>query len=150
VFSAEVTPTYPSVLDITWSTGSNFNMNSRCPARHKTATSEQIRRDRHCFPQIVKISVKDIRVQFYKHLTHLCTRWRSWWRHYATSRKVASSNPDGATEILHCLNRPGRTKNIGSTQLLREMCTRNISRVGKGGGGGGSRLLPCHLQVPIV
>ena len=37
-------------------------MNSRCPVRHKTATSEQIRGDRHYFPQIVKISMKDIRV----------------------------------------------------------------------------------------
>ena len=29
------------------------------------------------------------------------TRWRSWLRHCATSRKVAGSIPDGVTEIFH-------------------------------------------------
>ena len=29
------------------------------------------------------------------------TRWRSWLRHCATSRKVAGSIPDGVTGILH-------------------------------------------------
>ena len=29
------------------------------------------------------------------------TRWRSWVRHCATSRKVAGLIPDGVTEILH-------------------------------------------------
>jgi len=29
------------------------------------------------------------------------TRWRSWLRHCATSRKVAGSIPDGAIEIFH-------------------------------------------------
>jgi hypothetical protein len=42
------------------------------------------------------------------------TRWRSWLRHFATSRKVASSIPDGVIEIT-------------------KMSTRNISL---GGGGG--------------
>jgi len=28
------------------------------------------------------------------------TQWRSWLRHWATSRKVAGSIPDGAIEIL--------------------------------------------------
>jgi hypothetical protein len=29
------------------------------------------------------------------------TRWRSWLRHCATSRKVAGSIPDGITDIFH-------------------------------------------------
>jgi hypothetical protein len=29
------------------------------------------------------------------------TRWRSWLRHCATSRKVAGSIPDGITGIFH-------------------------------------------------
>ena len=29
------------------------------------------------------------------------TRWRSWLRHCATSRKVAGSIPDGIIEIFH-------------------------------------------------
>ena len=29
------------------------------------------------------------------------TRWRSWLRHCATSRKVASSIPDGVIGIFH-------------------------------------------------
>ena len=29
------------------------------------------------------------------------TRWRSWLRHCATSRKVAGSIPDGVTGIFH-------------------------------------------------
>jgi hypothetical protein len=32
---------------------------------------------------------------------HWGTRWRSWLRHCATSRRVASSIPDGFTEIFH-------------------------------------------------
>jgi hypothetical protein len=29
------------------------------------------------------------------------TRWHSWLRHHATSRKVAGSIPDGVTGIFH-------------------------------------------------
>jgi len=32
------------------------------------------------------------------------TRWRSWSRHCATSRKVAGSIPDGVSGIFHRLN----------------------------------------------
>jgi len=28
-------------------------------------------------------------------------RWRSWFRHYATNRKVTGSTPDGVTGIFH-------------------------------------------------
>jgi hypothetical protein len=35
------------------------------------------------------------------------TRWRSWLRHYATSRKVAGSNPDEVTGFFSiCLILP--------------------------------------------
>jgi hypothetical protein len=55
------------------------------------------------------------------------TRWRSWLRHYATSRKVAVSIPDGVSGIFQSLNPSGRTTAVGSTQPLTEMSTRNPS-----------------------
>ena len=57
----------------------------------------------------------------------LCTWWRSWLRHCATSRKVAGSIPDGVIGIFHCHNPSGRTMALGLTQPLTEMSTRNIS-----------------------
>jgi len=54
------------------------------------------------------------------------TRWRSWLRHCATSRKVAGSIPDGVSGIFHWHNPSGRTTALGSTQPLTEMSTRNI------------------------
>ena len=53
------------------------------------------------------------------------TRWRSWLRHCATSRKVAGSIPDGVI-ILPAVLWPW-----GSTQPLREMSTRSIYRTVK-------------------
>ena len=55
------------------------------------------------------------------------TRWRSRLRHCATSRKVASLNPDDVIGIFHWHNPSGRTMTLGSTQPLTEMSTRNIS-----------------------
>ena len=55
------------------------------------------------------------------------TQWRSWLRHCATSRKVASSIPDGVIGIFHRHNPSGRNMALGSTQPLTEMNTRNIS-----------------------
>jgi len=55
------------------------------------------------------------------------TRWCSWLRHCATSRKVAGSIPDGVIGIFHWHNPSGRTMALGSTQPLTEMSTRNIS-----------------------
>ena len=55
------------------------------------------------------------------------TRWRSWLRHCATSRKVAGSIPDGVTGIFQWLNPSGRTMALGSTEPLTEMSTRNSS-----------------------
>jgi hypothetical protein len=51
------------------------------------------------------------------------TRWRSWLKHCATSRKVAGSISYGVFEIYRCLNPSCRTMALGSTQPLTEMST---------------------------
>jgi hypothetical protein len=53
-------------------------------------------------------------------------RWRSWLRHYATSRKVVRSIPDGVTGFFNVPNPSSRTMAMGSTQPLTEMSTRNL------------------------
>jgi len=45
-------------------------------------------------------------------------RWRSWFRHCATSRKVAGAILDDVIGIFHWYNPSGRTMALGSTQLL--------------------------------
>jgi hypothetical protein len=45
--------------------------------------------------------------------------------HYATSRKVARSSPD-EMDFLSLSNPSSRAMAQGSTQLLTEMCTRNL------------------------
>jgi hypothetical protein len=45
------------------------------------------------------------------------TRWRSWLRHCATSRKVAVSIPDGVTRFFHWHNSSGRTTALGWLSL---------------------------------
>ena len=55
------------------------------------------------------------------------TRWRSWMKHCATSRKVTGSIPDGVTGIFHWRNPSGCSMTMGLTQPLTEMSTRNIS-----------------------
>jgi len=55
------------------------------------------------------------------------TRWRSWLRHCATSRKVAGSIPDAIIGIFHLRNPFGRTMAPGLTQSLTEMSNRYIS-----------------------
>jgi hypothetical protein len=57
-------------------------------------------------------------------------RWRSWLRHYATSRKVAGSIPD-EVEFFNLPNPSSRIMALGSTQPLTEMSIRNLSG-GKG------------------
>ena len=54
------------------------------------------------------------------------TRWRSWLRHYATSRKFVGSIPDDVIRVLHLHNPSGRNMALGSTQPLTEMSSRNI------------------------
>jgi len=41
------------------------------------------------------------------------TRWRSWLRHCARSRKVACSIPDGVIGVFHLHNPTDRTMAIG-------------------------------------
>jgi hypothetical protein len=60
------------------------------------------------------------------------TRYRSWLRHCATSRKVVGLIPDGVIEIFHLHNPSNHTMALGSTQTLTEMNTSNISGAGKG------------------
>jgi hypothetical protein len=55
-----------------------------------------------------------------------CTLWRSWLRHYATSRKVAGSISDEAIGFFNWTNPSSRTMAMGSTQALTEMSTRNL------------------------
>ena len=80
-----------------------------------------------------------------KYLYHK-ERWRSWLRHCATSQKVAGSNPDGVTGILHWLNPSGRTTALESTQPLIEMSTRNTSWEVKVAGAWMRQTF--HLHVP--
>jgi hypothetical protein len=76
-----------------------------------------------------------------------CTRWCSWLRHCATSRKVAGSILDGIIEIFHWHNPSGRTMAMESTHLTK-MSTRNISWGVKAAGA--QVWQHCHLHVPIV
>ena len=55
------------------------------------------------------------------------TRWRSWLRHSATSRKVAGSIPEGVIGIFHWHNSSSHTMALRLTQSATEMGTRNIS-----------------------
>ena len=55
------------------------------------------------------------------------TRWSSWLRHGATSRKVAGLIPDCVTGIFHWHNPSGHTMALALTQPLTEMSTRKIS-----------------------
>jgi hypothetical protein len=57
------------------------------------------------------------------------TRWRSWLRHYATSRKVAGSIPDEVIGFFSWPNPSSCTMALGSTQPLTETSTRNIPGV---------------------
>jgi hypothetical protein len=54
------------------------------------------------------------------------TRYRSWLRHYATSRKIEGSIPVEVIELFNLPNPSSRAMALGSTQPLTEMSTRNI------------------------
>jgi hypothetical protein len=53
-------------------------------------------------------------------------RYRSWLRHYATSRKVAGSILDEVIGIFNLPSPSSRTMALGSTHPLTEMSTRNL------------------------
>jgi hypothetical protein len=55
------------------------------------------------------------------------TRWLSWLKHSAKSRKVAGLIHDGITGIFHWHNPSSHTMALGLTQPLTEMSTRSIS-----------------------
>ena len=76
------------------------------------------------------------------------TRWRSWFSHCDTSRKVADSIPGGFTGVFHWHNPSGRTVALGLTQPLTEMSTRDISWGVKAIGAWG--LQPYHLHATTV
>jgi hypothetical protein len=76
------------------------------------------------------------------------TRWRSWLKHCATSRKIAGPIPDGVIGIFHLNNPSGRTMALGVTQPLTEMTIRNISSGLKAAGAQGWK--PYYIHVPIV
>jgi hypothetical protein len=76
------------------------------------------------------------------------TRWHSWLRHYATSRKVAGSIPDEVIGFFNLPNPSSRTMTLGSTQPLTEMSTRNLPG-GKGRPARGANNLTAICE-PIV
>jgi hypothetical protein len=53
------------------------------------------------------------------------TRYREWLRHYATSQKVADSNPDDIG-FFNRLNLSSHTTALESTQPLTEMSIMNL------------------------
>jgi hypothetical protein len=55
--------------------------------------------------------------------------WRSWLKHYTTSRKVAVSIPDEVIRFSNWTKPSRRTVALGSTQSLKEMRTKNIPGV---------------------
>ena len=77
-----------------------------------------------------------------------CTRWCSWLRHCAISRKVAGWFPDCVTGIFHWLKPSSLTMALGSNQRLTEMSTSNISWGVKAASAEGWKSY--HLHVPIV
>jgi hypothetical protein len=60
------------------------------------------------------------------HVGCIFLRVHSWLRHYATSRKVAGSNPDEVDFFFNLPNPSSSTTALGSTQPLTEMSTRNL------------------------
>jgi len=76
------------------------------------------------------------------------TWWRSWFRHCATSPKVAGFIPRGVNGILHWHNPSGRTMALGLIQPLTEMRTRNFSQGVKAASAYGWQ--PYHFHVPNV
>jgi hypothetical protein len=68
-----------------------------------------------------KIGTKSLALLNYDILNDWGTRWCSWLRHCATSRKVASSITDSVTGIFHWHNPSGRTMALGLTLPLTEI-----------------------------
>jgi len=62
-------------------------------------------------------------------LKYICadTQWCSWLRHWAASRKVTGSIPDGVIGIFHWHNSSDCTMALGLIQPRTELRTRIIS-----------------------
>jgi hypothetical protein len=71
--------------------------------------------------QVKFISRMSLLIKF----TSVNTQYRSWLRHYATSRKVEVSSPD-EVDFFNVPNPSSRIMALGSTQPLTEMSTRNL------------------------
>jgi hypothetical protein len=75
-----------------------------------------------------RVSIEQIRSRIVReewNLFNILSGSRSWLRHYATSRKVAGSNPD-EVDFFNWPNPSSCTMALGSTQSLTEMSTRKI------------------------
>ena len=75
------------------------------------------------------------------------SRWSVWLRHCATISKDVDSISDVVIVIFYSPNLSGRATNLGSTQPLTEMSTRNISCEVEGGDKGGRCLGLTTLQL---
>ena len=91
---------------------------------------QEVHRDCHKPLQCATVNTN---YYYYYYYYYYFSRWRIWWRHRATSRKVAGSIPDYVIGIFHLHNLSGRTTTMELTQPLTEMSTRNIFWGGKGG-----------------
>jgi hypothetical protein len=76
-----------------------------------------------------------------KYFTNI-TRWRRWLRHCATSRKVASSIPNGVTGIFYWHNPSGRTIALVVDSASNRNQYQEYLLVGKGGRCVGLTTLP--------
>jgi hypothetical protein len=54
-------------------------------------------------------------------------QWRSWLRHYATSRKIAGSSPD-EVDFYNLPNPSSRNMTLGSTEPLTEISASNLPK----------------------
>jgi hypothetical protein len=61
-----------------------------------------------------------------------CTRYRTWFRHCATRRKVGDSISGRVFEIFHSFNHSGSNMSLGSTQPLTEINTMDLLGEGRG------------------
>jgi hypothetical protein len=105
-----------------------FNLESMGPFTVVVEGERLQYRPSHSIPLNMKLNATLRRQIIYRNLvTKGDTRWRSWLRHCATSRKIAGSIADGVTGIFHWHNPSGRTMAPGSTQPLTEMSTKNTS-----------------------
>jgi len=72
----------------------------------------------------------------------------SWLRYCTTTRKAASSIPDGVTGIFHWHNPSGRTMALGLTQPLTESELPLIDIFPLAGGGGGTPVRGVENPTP--